>query len=157
MTRRDPSEWLVRQADAHDAEAVGALLHDFNREFDEPTPHPHVLAARILRLFSVGDTTVLLGGGGPYGLAVLRFRLALWSAAFECTLAELYVVPDRRGQGLGRALAEAAVNVARRRGADRIEVATGDKNVGARALYESLGFTSGDGTSTHYLYQRELT
>ena len=37
------------------------------------------------------------------GIAVLRFRPALWSFALECYLAELYVAPASRGRGLGRA------------------------------------------------------
>ena len=35
------------------------------------------------------------------GVAVLRFRPSLWSLVDECYLAELYVVPGRRGGGLG--------------------------------------------------------
>ena len=43
--------------------------------------------------------------GRPRGVAVLRFRPSLWSQVDECYLAELYVVPGRRGSGLGRAAA----------------------------------------------------
>src|ERR1700727_1394045 len=38
---------LVRLADADDAAVIGRLLHDFNREFDEPAPEPAVLAERL--------------------------------------------------------------------------------------------------------------
>jgi ribosomal protein S18 acetylase RimI-like enzyme len=102
---------------------------------------------------------VLLGGTGPDGLAVLRFRPAIWTEAFECYLAELYVVPDRRGQGLGRALMEAAIELARREGADRMDLGTSDDDVAARALYESLGFSNREGKPDgpiNYFYEREL-
>ena len=103
----------IRLAGRDDADAIGRLLHAFNREFDEPTPEPSVLAARMRQLLDGGGTLVLLAGDGPDGLAVLRFRPAIWSAGLECYLAELYVTPARRGQGLGRGLMDAALREAR--------------------------------------------
>jgi GNAT superfamily N-acetyltransferase len=91
------------------------LLHAFNEEFGEPTPGPSALAERMRRLLDDGGTLVLLAGDGPDGLAVLCLRAAIWSAGLECYLAELYVTPARRGQGLGRALMEAAIGEARDR------------------------------------------
>lgn len=135
----------VRRAGADDAAAIGRLLHDFNTEFDEPTPAPAVLAERIGELMAGGDPVVLLAGDGPDGLAVLRFRPSLWSRALECYVAELYVVPDRRGHGLGRALMDAAMALARERGADHVDLGTSEDDVAARALYESLGFTNREG------------
>jgi hypothetical protein len=66
-----PTALTVRVASSADADAVGQLLHDFNSEFGEPTPGPDRLAERIRRLLAVGDTTILLGGTGPDGVAVL--------------------------------------------------------------------------------------
>src|ERR1700730_1336795 len=91
----------IRLAGGDDADAIGRLLHAFNREFDEPTPEPSAVAERMRQLLDGGDTLVVLAGDGPDGLAVLRFRPAIWSAGLESYLAELYVVPARRGQGLG--------------------------------------------------------
>ena len=155
----DPADLAVRRADIADAETIGQLLHDFNSEFDDVTPGPRALAERIRRLLAGGDTTVLLGGGEPHGLAVLRFRAAIWSEALECYLAELYVVPDQRGHGLGRALMEAAIELARREGADHMDLGTSEDDVAARALYESLGFSNREGRADGpiaYYYEREL-
>lgn len=55
----------------------------------------------------------------------------------ECYLAELYVVPERRGQGIGRALMEASMNVAREQGAAYMDLGTSEDDVAARALYEA--------------------
>ena len=117
---------LIRPADLDDAGAVGRLLYDFNREFGEPTPSPTALADRMRQLMENGDTMVLLAGDGPDGLVVLRFRAAIWSTGLECYLAELYVTPPRRGQGLGRALMEAALREARERGADSMDIGVDD-------------------------------
>src|SRR4051794_39689909 len=135
----------VWRADDADADAVGRLLHDFNREYDEPTPEPAVIAGRVRALMDGGEMSVLLAGDGPDGLAVLRFRPSLWTEGLECYLAELYVVPARRGQGLGRALMEAVIAHARERGADYMELNTAETDVAARALYESLGFSRTEG------------
>ncbi len=110
-------------------------------------------------LLAEGQTTVLLGGPGPDGLAVLRFRPAIWSDALECYLAELYVVPQRRGCGLGRALMQAAIELARGRGADHMDLGTGESDIAARALYESLGFSNREGKldgPLNFFYEREL-
>jgi ribosomal protein S18 acetylase RimI-like enzyme len=149
----------VRHAGGDDATAVARLLHDFNREFDDPTPEVAVLAERVRELLAGGDTLVLLAGGGPDGVAVLRFRAALWSSGLECYLAELYVVPARRGRGLGRALMEAALREARARGADTMEIGVDEPDVAARRLYESLGFSNRTGGAEGplmYVYERDL-
>ena len=148
----------TRLAGRADAEAIGRLLHAFNREFDEPTPEPSALAERMRQLLDGGDTLVLLAGDGPDGLAVLRFRAAIWSTGLECYLAELYVAPVWRGQGLGRRLMEAALREARDRGADSMDIGVDEPDLAARRLYESLGFTNrsgGDGPLM-YVYEREL-
>jgi ribosomal protein S18 acetylase RimI-like enzyme len=150
---------MVRRAKVSDARAAARLLHDFNREFGEATPPVAVLAKRIARLLEGGDTAVLLASDGPDGVAVLRFRAAIWSSGLECYLAELYVVPARRGQGLGRALMEAALEMARDRGADTMEIGVDEPDLAARSLYESLGFTNrvgGTEGAVMYVYEREL-
>jgi GNAT superfamily N-acetyltransferase len=153
------SDRTARRAGLADVEDIGRLLHDFNTEYDEATPGPQALAERMRQLIGAGDTTVLLVGAGPDGLAVLRFRPSIWTAGLECYLAELYVVPELRGQGRGRALMEAAMELARGEGADYMELGTGEQDVAARALYESLGFSNREGKQDgplNYFYEREL-
>jgi len=148
----------VRQAGLDDADVIGQLLDAFNREYDDQTRGPSWLAGRLAGLLRQ-DTVVLLVGPEPDGLAVLRFRPGLWSAGLECYLAELYVKPERRGHGMGRALMEAAISAARERGADRIELGTSETDAAARSLYESLGFVNREGGPdgpVMYFYEREL-
>jgi ribosomal protein S18 acetylase RimI-like enzyme len=150
---------LVRRAEPADAEAIGRLLHDFNTEYEDFTPGPDKIAARVRELIAAGDAVVLLAGEGPDGLAVLRFRPSIWIEALECYLAELYVVADKRGRGIGRALMDEVFTVAREEGAGHIELNTSDDDVAARALYESLGFTNREGKPdgpVMYYYEREL-
>jgi GNAT superfamily N-acetyltransferase len=154
-----PTDLTIRRGEVTDAETIGRLLHDFNSEFADPTPGPRAVAERVRKLLPADEITVLLGGSGPHGLAVLRFRPALWKDALDCYLEELYVVPERRGQGLGRALMEAAIDLARRKGAAHMDLGTGEEDVAARVLYERLGFSNREGKPdgpVNYFYEREL-
>jgi ribosomal protein S18 acetylase RimI-like enzyme len=149
----------IRQATIEDTAEIGRLLHDFNAEFEEPTPAAEVLAERAIGFIARGELTFLLAGEGPDGIAQLRFLPSLWSGGLDAYLEELYVVPARRGQGIGRALLEATMETARAAGATRMDLNTGETDTAARALYESAGFTnregSPDGPSMLY-YEREL-
>lgn len=149
----------IRLADSSDAAAIGRLLHAFNTEFDDPTPGSDWLAGRIVQLLAGGDTSVLVADPGPAGFALLRFRPFVYSDGLECYLAELYVVPDRRGQGIGRSLMEAAFEHARSRGAAHMDLNTSEDDVVARHLYEKLGFSRREGKPNGplcYYYERAL-
>jgi ribosomal protein S18 acetylase RimI-like enzyme len=135
----------IRLASVADAPAFGRLLHAFNAEFDEPTPDADVLAERAAPLIESGEVVVLFAGDGPDGFAELRFRPSVYTGALDAYLEELYVVPERRGRGLGRTLLEAAMDEARARGAAHIDLGTSEDDVAARGLYESAGFTNREG------------
>ena len=149
----------VRVAGPDDLGDIGRLLHDFNVEYDDVTPGPAVIADRLGGLMESGDSVVLLVGDGPDGLAVMRFRPSIWITGLECYLAELYVVPHLRGQGLGRALMDAVLAFARERGAGYIELNTGEDDTAARGLYERFGFSNREGKadgSSQLYYERDL-
>lgn len=142
-----------------DAAAIARLLHDFNLEYDEPTPQVGELTEMLERLLGEEEITVLLAGEGPDGLALLRFRPGIWSPGLEAYLQELYVIPSLRGRGTGRALMEATIELCRERGADGIDLNTGETDTVARALYERMGFTNREGGPEGppmLFYEREI-
>jgi GNAT superfamily N-acetyltransferase len=153
-----PTGWpAVRLADPDDAQSVALLLHDFNEEFDEPVPEPVELARHLRGLLESAAITVLLAAGE--GLIVLRFQPSLLGKSLDCYLEEVYVVPARRRCGIGTALMKAALSHARDRGAGYAYLGTGEDDVGARALYEGLGFSHRGGQASgpvNYFYEREL-
>lgn len=69
------------------------------------------------------------------GCVALRFL-----DAHTAEMKRLYVRPTHRGQGLGRALAEAAIGAARQAGCTRIVLDTLPKMSAAQALYRTLAF-----------------
>ena len=77
-------------------------------------------------------------GGAVVGIANVLFHPSTWSATSYCYLEDLFVDPDRRAQGLGRALIEAVYREADARGATRTYWTTQAGNEAARALYDRL-------------------
>lgn len=155
-------ENVVGGSGADGLAAAARLLHDFNAEFDEPAPAPEGLAARLAELIAGDHVAVLLArehaGAAAVGVAVIRVYPSLWSGAQEAYLAELYVVPDRRGQGHGRELITEAMRLARDRGADYAFLVTSEDDERAQRLYEAAGFrrTEGEGGPLMLAYEREL-
>jgi ribosomal protein S18 acetylase RimI-like enzyme len=155
----DESEIHVRQATAEDAAEIARLLHDFNREYSEPTPEVATLTDTVRRLLEDSEIVVMLAGAGPDGLSLFRFRPALWAEGPETYLQELYVVPHLRGRGIGRRLLEETIEFARAAGAAGIDLNTGETDTAARNLYESMGFTNREGAPDGppmLFYEREL-
>lgn len=142
--------------------SAAQLLHDFNVEYDEPSPPPEQLAIRLAELVAGDQVTVLLDrvpdSGEAVGVAVLRLQPSVWSQGQEAYLAELYVVPARRGQGHGRELITEFLQVSRERGADYALVVTSEEDQQAQRLYEAAGFrrTEGEGGPLMLAYELDL-
>ncbi|MEO7269201.1 MAG: GNAT family N-acetyltransferase [Knoellia sp.] len=135
------------------------LLVDFNTEYDDPSPEPAWLAGHLSDLVRNGDTSVLLTGAPPIGLAILRFRTATWAAEKEAYLAEFYVAPAHRGHGIGRQFLTEVLDHARERGAIYVDLNTSEDDEAARHLYESFGFDCHEGRGEGPLaiyYERDL-
>ena len=153
------NEVRIRQAAPDDAAEFARLLHDFNSEFDDFTPGVEALTENARRMLAEGEMLVLFAGQGPDGFAGLRFRSSVLTGKPDAYIEDLYVVPDLRGQGIGRALLDAAIDAARAEGATHIELTTSEADTAAIGLYESSGFTNREGSPAGPLmiyYEREL-
>ena len=149
----------VRVAGARDAAVVAQLLDDFNREYDTPTPGVAVLTGRLERLLAGSEVFAVLGGDPPYGVGLVTLRPNVWYDGPVGLLDELYVVPTRRGQGLGTALLRAAERVVRERGGEVLEINVDGDDVDARRFYERHGYRNSEpGQEEQLLYYfRELS
>jgi ribosomal protein S18 acetylase RimI-like enzyme len=149
----------IRLAAADDAELAARLLRDFNSEFEEPTPGVEALARHYRDLIEAGELTVLLAGDDADGFCQFRLKRSHYTGKPDALVEELYVVPARRGSGIGRSLLEAAIEAAREAGATHVELTTAETDTAAISLYESSGFTNRekgpDGPRMLY-YEREL-
>jgi len=130
----------VRLATNVDAAVVARLLGEFRDWWGYDLPSDESLARSVPRLVADEHTEFLLAGSD--GVCQLRYRFGVWLEAEDCALEDIFVREEARGAGLGRALVEAALDRARRRGCARIELDVNEANRPALALYESLGFSA---------------
>lgn len=134
----------TRPATPADAPVIARLWHDFNTEFGDPVPAPDVLAPRVEEALHTGTIDVLLAGEPAVGFGLLSWRAYLPMDAPAALLEELYVAPAHRGRGLGGALLDAILALARERGAAFLELNTGTDDHAARALYASRGLRNAE-------------
>ncbi|HEX2084334.1 MAG TPA: GNAT family N-acetyltransferase [Solirubrobacteraceae bacterium] len=131
----------VRVATPADARAVAQLLHDFNEEFEDPTPGPDALAERLTSMLGRDDVVALLAGDGPDGVALLTFRPGVWDEGPVALLEELYVKPGLRNRGIGTELLQRAFDAAREKGSRTFEINVDEEDVDAQRFYERHGVT----------------
>jgi GNAT superfamily N-acetyltransferase len=133
-------------AEAAEAEIVARLMVAFRDHLDKDWPSDNAFLAGVERLIEDRNTDFLLGSphedAPPAGVCQLRYRFGLWRAGLDCLLEDLYIEPEARGAGLGRALVAGAIDAARARGARRMELDANERNEAAIALNESFGFSS---------------
>lgn len=107
----------------------------------------------FFRRFLASDAPgALLGAfeqGQLVGYACLHWRLDTVMAHEVVCLHDLYVIPEQRGTGAGRALLEAASRIAGERGAAALVWSTAPDNEVAQRLYDRTGATR----STWYEYE----
>ncbi|HEV2813494.1 MAG TPA: GNAT family N-acetyltransferase [Solirubrobacteraceae bacterium] len=138
----------VWRAEPHEAEVVARLIVAFRDHLGLDWPSANAFLAGVERLIEDRDSAFLLGAPNedapPAGVAQVRFRYGLWWAAEDCLLEDLFVREDARNSGVGRALVQGVVDLARERGCRRIELDVNEANAAALAVYESFGFSAQD-------------
>ena len=136
----EPTASQVHRATPEGADEVARLLHDFNTEFDAPSPGVPVLADRLSRLLQGPGTLAYLVGEPADGVALLTLRTNVWFSGQVALLDELYVRPARRGHGLGTAMIQRVLADAPTMRIDSIEIHVDAPDVDAQRFYERHGF-----------------
>ncbi len=132
----------VRTAEPGEEAEVASLIAGFRDFYGEREPDDEQIARMVAELLGDEQTEFLLAGDPAVGVAQLRFRRSVWTGAEDAWLEDLFVVEEARGSGTGRALVQGCIDRARARGCKRIQLDANERNIGALALYESLGFRS---------------
>jgi ribosomal protein S18 acetylase RimI-like enzyme len=134
----------VREARSRDADIVGSLIDAMDAHYNGAgNTSGEALAAACARqaLESNEGTHFLIAEleGRPVGIAcfaVIRPGRQLKGLVF---LKDLFVVPEARSLGVGRALMRELARYAMARDIGRIDLTTDVANAGAQRLYEELG------------------
>ncbi|GAB3682553.1 GNAT family N-acetyltransferase [Angustibacter aerolatus] len=92
-------------------------------------------------------------GSGPRveGMAIWYVTFSTWVGRHGLWLEDLYVTPDRRGSGLGKALLQELARIAVERGYGRVEWWVLDWNEPSIAFYRRLGAVAQDEWTTFRL------
>lgn len=148
------AEPVIRLATAADAVAVGRMLHEFNTEFDSPTPSADRAARRFESLLRREDVLVVVAhlprpdtgddAGGEAGFAFLTLRPTPYWDGPLAQLEELYVRPDLRASGIGTKIITRAIHEVRTRGAREMHINVDSDDVDARRFYNHHGFSDSD-------------
>ena len=134
----------LRRAERADADAVIGLIIAL-ADFENLPPPDDAAQARLLE-HGFGDAPkfeVMLaeveGAPGPVGYALLLQTYSTFLAQPSLYLEDVFVLPDYRRQGIGKALLRHCVQTALERGCGRLEWTCLDWNTNAQALYERMG------------------
>ena len=136
-----PAPALVIRDPRPGDEAAWRLLWSDYIAFYESEVSEAVTAATWQRLFMPGSG--MFGRFAEWDGPVAGFTVSVvhpgsWTLSPVCYLEDLFVDPKMRGHGLGRALIEDLVTLARDRGWSRIYWHTRQGNATARQLYDRL-------------------
>jgi GNAT superfamily N-acetyltransferase len=88
---------------------------------------------------SVAHCVLAFAGTAPAGFALFFYNYSTWLARPGLYLEDLFVKPERRGQGIGRALLLHLAKLANAQGCGRMEWSVLDWNQPAIDFYEALG------------------
>lgn len=136
-------EFRIRQAVEEDASRI-APAFDLYRQF-YGRPQDARLSLEFIRDRLRAKESVILfaetaGSGEVLGFVQLYPSFSSVAARRIWILNDLFVAPEARGRGAGRALMEAARQHAIQTGAKRLTLETMSDNRTAWSLYESLGY-----------------
>ena len=139
---------LVRQAGPGDVEQL-APLFDAYRQFYQQTSDVTLARDFLAERLSRAESVVFVAERDGRAVGFVQLYPLFSSTAARprrlWLLNDLFVSPDVRGGGVGRALMERARRLAEETGAVGLELVTAVTNRGAQRLYESLGYRLDDG------------
>jgi ribosomal protein S18 acetylase RimI-like enzyme len=131
---------LVGEADLGDLLPMMRAYCDFY-EVDPPSEDLERLARALMSDPGHEGVQLIARGesGEPLGFATLFWSWQTLSAARAGVLNDLFVVPEARGQGVGRALIEECRRRSAEHGAAEVVWETAPDNEAAQHLYRSIG------------------
>jgi GNAT superfamily N-acetyltransferase len=133
---------MIRPVAEGDVDQVLGLIHDLAAY--ERSASSVVIDEELLTAALFGPSPRVFGhvadvDGRLVGMAIWFVTFSTWTGRHGIYLEDLYVRPERRGQGFGTSLLAELASIARREHYTRIEWSVLDWNEPALAFYRSIG------------------
>lgn len=133
---------MIREATPADVPVIASLIREL-AEY-EREPDAAVATEADLRAALFGESPNVFChiaelDGEPVGFALWFLNFSTWVGKHGIYLEDLFVRPQARGTGLGKALLTTLIDIARERGYGRVEWAVLNWNEVAQGFYRSLG------------------
>jgi GNAT superfamily N-acetyltransferase len=136
------TELLIRPATATDVPLILGFIHDL-ADYEQ---EPHAVLATEADLLRDGfgperrfHCLIAEDGGTPAGFALYFYSYSTWRGHVGIYLEDLFVRPEHRGRGIGRALLARVAAIAVEEGCPRLEWSVLDWNRPAIDFYERMG------------------
>jgi GNAT superfamily N-acetyltransferase len=145
---------VIRPLEPGDRAAWDPLWRGYLVFYEEDLPE-EVTDLTWSRFFEDAEPMGAIGAfldGDLIGFCHHLFHRSTWAKGPYCYLEDLFVSPEARGSGAGRALIEATADLARAAGAEHLYWHTRTGNATARSLYDQVASRQVD-----VVYERDLT
>jgi GNAT superfamily N-acetyltransferase len=136
------SNFKIRPACAADVPTILQLIRDlatYERAPNEVTATEKQVTDVLFGEKPAAEVLLAFQNQTPIGFAVFFHNFSTWLGQPGLYLEDLFVKPEARGKGFGRALLVDLARIARDRGCGRMEWAVLDWNEPAIKFYRSLG------------------
>ncbi len=137
-----PNEFIIRPARVEDAPLILELIRDlatYERAPNEVTATEEQLVDVLFGERPAAEVLLAFEGKSPVGFAVFFYNFSTWLGRPGLYLEDLFVKPEKRGKGYGRALLVELAKIARDHECGRMEWAVLDWNEPAITFYHALG------------------
>ena len=132
----------VREAMPSDAATIVRFIRelaDYEKALHEVQATEESVRASIFGEGSVTQALIAERDGAAIGMAVWFFSYSTWQARNGLYLEDLYVTPDARGSGAGKAMLRRLAQIALEAGCGRFEWSVLDWNEPSIRVYEAIG------------------
>lgn len=137
-----PGPVTIRAAEREDMATIAAFIRAlarYERAEAQVEATPETLAETLTGPHRAAAALIAEEAGRPVGFAVYFFTYSTWQARRGLYLEDLYVVPQARGTGVGKALMRRLAAIALDNECGRFEWSVLDWNQPAIDVYEALG------------------
>lgn len=145
----------VRDACSADLEVIVSLLReDVIREIDESAVHTSAYRPAFDEIIADPNQQLLIGEAKGQAMATAQLtwaRRLTYVGGLFCIVESVRMRSDQRGRGFGTQLMEHVLQLARERGAARVELTTNAQRERARRFYTRLGFVASHIGMKYYL------